>query len=356
MAMAMATEARVERLAAFTQDIRSGLQSGNINQVNYGMAGIDVEVGPHIQRVIFINNGHNQESATEGRYEVLFKFYQSVDSIDLNRYPNLMPWFNATARNWGIDERRKQNARPRVADPLPGHDEVAEAIFADHMVDALGIEMKSIVRQAVNHLPAPQREALVMAYWGGYTQSEIAARTGNPLGTEKARIRLGLQRVKGWFIQNYGEDFRQDQYPGASDKNTPKPKPVAQVSHTLALKQKAVNEINYFLGISPDEIAEIVREPRSRVAGWIEAGIRRKPGERLPPSLIERRRLLQRPVTEIPVDRAVPIILRFMSEFSTSQTAQVLELTLGEARASIRNGLSSLNEIKDRILSKEVSP
>jgi RNA polymerase sigma-70 factor (ECF subfamily) len=44
-------------------------------------------------------------------------------------------------------------------------------------------------------LPDPQREALVLAHWGGLTMAEIAKRTGVPLGTVKGRLRLGLEKL-----------------------------------------------------------------------------------------------------------------------------------------------------------------
>ena len=51
------------------------------------------------------------------------------------------------------------------------------------------------VRRSLNELPDPQRETLVLAYFGGMSQSELASRTGTPLGTIKARTRGGLQRL-----------------------------------------------------------------------------------------------------------------------------------------------------------------
>ena len=53
-----------------------------------------------------------------------------------------------------------------------------------------------IVRAAIGRLPFPQREALVLAYWGGLTADEVARRIEIPLGTAKSRIRLGLEKLR----------------------------------------------------------------------------------------------------------------------------------------------------------------
>lgn len=53
------------------------------------------------------------------------------------------------------------------------------------------------IRKAVDDLPQEQREAIMLAYFNGYNQREIAERTGVPLGTVKGRIRLGMQKLKG---------------------------------------------------------------------------------------------------------------------------------------------------------------
>ena len=55
---------------------------------------------------------------------------------------------------------------------------------------------RSRVREALQTLPAPQREALTLAYFGGYTQREIAGLTDTPLGTVKTRMLMGMRRLK----------------------------------------------------------------------------------------------------------------------------------------------------------------
>jgi RNA polymerase sigma-70 factor, ECF subfamily len=55
---------------------------------------------------------------------------------------------------------------------------------------------RSGLRAALAELPDAQREALVLAYWGGLTADQIARRAGLPLGTVKSRIRLGMAKVR----------------------------------------------------------------------------------------------------------------------------------------------------------------
>ena len=55
------------------------------------------------------------------------------------------------------------------------------------------------VREALGKLPEAQREAIVLAYWGGLTADQIAQRAQVPLGTAKSRIRLGLARLRDEF-------------------------------------------------------------------------------------------------------------------------------------------------------------
>ena len=57
-------------------------------------------------------------------------------------------------------------------------------------------EARTAVRAALERLPLAQREAVVLAYWGGLTADEIARRAQVPLGTAKSRIRLGLARLR----------------------------------------------------------------------------------------------------------------------------------------------------------------
>ena len=66
----------------------------------------------------------------------------------------------------------------------------------DVVADALENERGRLIDAALQHISAEQREAIELAYFAGLSQSEIAMRLKNPLGTVKTRIRLGLQKLR----------------------------------------------------------------------------------------------------------------------------------------------------------------
>src|SRR5215211_1512330 len=85
--------------------------------------------------------------------------------------------------------------RPGTFDSSGGEARVEDSPVAATERD----DSRASVREALRQLPEPQREALVLAYWGGLTADQIAEREHVPLGTAKSRIRLGLQKLRQEF-------------------------------------------------------------------------------------------------------------------------------------------------------------
>ena len=108
---------------------------------------------------------------------------------DLSAYLRLM------GRSRALDLWRETQVRGRAADRLKvvtveHPEENHPAALAEHRADS------EELREALGRLPRAQREALVLAYWGGLTADQIARRVKVPLGTAKSRIRLGLARLR----------------------------------------------------------------------------------------------------------------------------------------------------------------
>jgi len=107
-------------------------------------------------------------------------------------------WLLTIARSRALD--RVRSLRRRREDPLEGDDGesvVQQVAEGDPGLDAEASERRRIVVAALSGLPAEQREALELGYFGGLSQSEIAERTGQPLGTVKTRMRLAMQKLRG---------------------------------------------------------------------------------------------------------------------------------------------------------------
>lgn len=137
----------------------------------------------------------DREVAEEAVQEIFWRVWQRAKSFDRSRA--FAPWLFGIAHNYCIDELRRRRARPQPVYEDDDHPVLSSiADDADVSAAALQSEQRRVVLNALRELPTEQRQALELAYFGGLTQQEIATRLGNPLGTIKTRMRLGLQKLR----------------------------------------------------------------------------------------------------------------------------------------------------------------
>lgn len=102
-------------------------------------------------------------------------------------------WLLAIARNAAIDRFRRSGGRVARERPLDESAERPDPAAEDLLDRAVRSDR---VRRALDGLPPEQREVIALSFYGGYAQSEIAARLGVPLGTVKGRARLALAKLR----------------------------------------------------------------------------------------------------------------------------------------------------------------
>jgi RNA polymerase sigma-70 factor (ECF subfamily) len=133
--------------------------------------------------------------------DAFMRVWTHSSSFDANR-GSLRAWLLATVRNRAIDYLRGQSGQERSELELllnvPAHGsgsdpwrEVSESLE------------RQAVREALNSLPPDQRQVVELAYFGGYTQREIAEMVQVPLGTIKGRTRLALEKLSS-YLQGRG--------------------------------------------------------------------------------------------------------------------------------------------------------
>jgi RNA polymerase sigma-70 factor, ECF subfamily len=141
-----------------------------------------------------LGNGAQAQDVVQ---DVFLRLWRRPGTFDARR-GELGSYLRLMARSRALDLWREGQAAGRAGDRL----ELAVAVGEQERADERPTtavergEDGATVRAALRRLPDAQREALVLAYWGGLTADEIARRVHVPLGTAKSRIRLGLAKLR----------------------------------------------------------------------------------------------------------------------------------------------------------------
>ena len=123
--------------------------------------------------------------------EVFLQLWRNPGAFDAAR-GSLGAWLAVITRNRAIDALRRRKPETDIED-------VIVSVAPDLAGNADRSRAAEKVRGVLVNMPAPQRSALEMAYFEGLSHSEIASKTGDPLGTIKTRIRSGLITLRKAF-------------------------------------------------------------------------------------------------------------------------------------------------------------
>ena len=142
----------------------------------------------------------DRSSAEDVLQDIFMQIWRKPTTFIANR-GSLESWLGVVARNRAIDVIRRRRPSELVDDlPLPSRQNVAAEVEQSVTLDR--------VKQVVATLPQGQRRALELAFFQGLTHTEIAKETGDPLGTVKTRIRVGLKTLGKVFRYEHEPTMR----------------------------------------------------------------------------------------------------------------------------------------------------
>ena len=137
-------------------------------------------------------------AAEEITQEVFVQFWEHADRFDEAK-GSLRAFLGAITHRRSVDwvrsETRRRDREARTAQDAATGSVATTATEADITADITARETAARVRAAVDTLPLEQREAVVLAYFGGLTFREVAASLDLPEGTAKSRLRLALGKL-----------------------------------------------------------------------------------------------------------------------------------------------------------------
>ena len=130
--------------------------------------------------------------------EIFLLLWRAPERFDPSR-GSFSSWLMVLTHHKAVDlVRREERLRRHKAAMAIGHEAPPGSSTAVSVEEQVWIGVRGDrVRAALQTLPEVQREALALAYFGGYTQREVAALTGAPLGTVKTRMWAGMRRLSG---------------------------------------------------------------------------------------------------------------------------------------------------------------
>jgi RNA polymerase sigma-70 factor (ECF subfamily) len=129
----------------------------------------------------------DRQAAEEILQDIFYQLWRTASQFDASR-GSLSGWLLVIARNRAISRLRQRN-------PAAGDELLENTVVLPFNLES-AVSQQQLLRRALENLPEEQRAAVELAYFEGLTHSEIAQRTGDPLGTVKTRLRSALETLK----------------------------------------------------------------------------------------------------------------------------------------------------------------
>ena len=132
----------------------------------------------------------DSQTAEEILQDIFFQLWRAPERFDASR-GSLPAWLMVIARNRAISQLRRHN--PAAGDPL-----LETTVISTFNIESAASQQQLLgrVKGALENLPVEQRAAVELAFFEGLTHSEIAKRTGDPLGTVKTRLRSAVESLR----------------------------------------------------------------------------------------------------------------------------------------------------------------
>ena len=141
-----------------------------------------------------LGDGPEAEEVTQDVFERAWRHARSYDQTR----GRAATWLMSMTHHISVDALRRRQRRPQTVAGENGA--LALQLVADPGRDVADIANERLdgyeIRRALDTLPVAQRQAIELAFFGGMSHVEIAAMLGDPLGTVKARIRRGMERLR----------------------------------------------------------------------------------------------------------------------------------------------------------------
>jgi RNA polymerase sigma-70 factor (ECF subfamily) len=143
----------------------------------------------------------NRVTAEDITQEGFLSIWRSRLRYDASR-GSVRTWVLGIVHNRAIDTLRRGAVHDRRRETMEGVEESHEAPERTD-VEAARREEARNVRSALDTLPADQRRTIELAYFGGFSHSEIAELLNEPIGTVKGRMRLGLEKLRRHLSEGF---------------------------------------------------------------------------------------------------------------------------------------------------------